>query len=164
MAQFEITPDMQAPKSLRFAHLIIDYLASMAFVFVLLFILVFIATIFGDTSLLAWTSSESISVNIVCILLVLLYYFGFEAITSRTLGKFITGCIVVTEDGEKPTTSDILSRTFCRIIPFEIFSFLGEVGWHDSISRTRVVKKHIYVSRKTQVVELDEIGKDSELL
>jgi len=33
-------------------------------------------------------------------------------------------------------------RTLCRYIPFEPFSFLGNkpIGWHDSLSKTLVVK------------------------
>ena len=71
------------------------------------------------------------------------YYIFFEGIFSQSPGKMITGTIVVTEDGEKPNLERIMTRTLCRFIPFEAFSFLGSdaVGWHDSLSKTRVVKK-----------------------
>jgi hypothetical protein len=42
----------------------------------------------------------------------------------------------------QPTLPHLLGRTFSRIIPFEPFSFLDKnhpVGWHDSLSGTRVV-------------------------
>lgn len=63
------------------------------------------------------------------------YYFG------KTFAKFITRTKVVTEKGRVPKFWTIVGRTLCRNIPFEPFSFLGNkpVGWHDSISKTRVV-------------------------
>ena len=75
---------------------------------------------------------------------VLLYFAVLEATTGRTIGKFITGTRVVSEKGGKPSFKQILGRTFCRLIPFEALSFLGNkgfpIGWHDSIPGTRVVK------------------------
>ena len=71
----------------------------------------------------------------------LVYYFFFETLWQRTPGKWITGTKVVREDGTKPTTGQILGRTFARIIPFEAFSFFGAntIGWHDRFSGTLVV-------------------------
>jgi uncharacterized RDD family membrane protein YckC len=74
-------------------------------------------------------------------LIVLTYYSLLEGLTSRTLGKFITGTYVVTDEGLKPSFSTILGRTLCRFIPFEQFTFLfGSVGFHDRLSHTRVVR------------------------
>lgn len=69
------------------------------------------------------------------------YWALFEYFFGKSPAKFITRTKVVTVDGRKPSFLNILGRTFCRFIPFEPFSFLGSkpVGWHDSISRTRVV-------------------------
>ena len=71
----------------------------------------------------------------------LIYYSIFEASTGRTVGKYITQTKVVTLDGNKPSFSQILGRTFARFIPFEAFSFLGDepTGWHDSLSKTMVI-------------------------
>ena len=70
------------------------------------------------------------------------YYFVFEATTSRTLGKLVTGTKVVNENGGKPTLGQIAGRTFARLIPFEAFSFFGTPtrGWHDSLPNTFVIK------------------------
>ena len=72
----------------------------------------------------------------------LLYYVPLEALTGRTLGKLITGTRVVTETGGPPDVATVLVRTLCRFVPFEAFSFFGTpcVGWHDSWSKTRVIK------------------------
>jgi len=76
-------------------------------------------------------------------LMVWLGYFVFmESLFQRTLAKLLTGTIVVTENGARPSFAQILGRSFSRLIPFEAFSFLGgnhPVGWHNSLSRTRVV-------------------------
>lgn len=164
MKPFEITPEMEASKGIRFTHLIVDYLAFLAIIFVLMLVGMVIALLLGNESFGVWLTSEPASLNLISIFLYLFYYFAFEAFTGRTLAKFITGTIVVDEFGEKPSAKTALIRTVCRLIPFEYFSFFGDRGWHDSISNTYVVKKHIYIMRKNEVVELDEIGQNSELL
>jgi hypothetical protein len=47
---------------------------------------------------------------------------------------------VINETGEPVSVLRALGRTFCRLIPFEHFSFFGSRGWHDSLSRTDVVE------------------------
>ena len=78
------------------------------------------------------------------LLLWTVYYFTLEMAGGRTIGKLITGTKVVNEFGEQPTAGQILGRTLSRFIPFEAFSFFGgkgrPVGWHDSLSGTRVVQ------------------------
>jgi hypothetical protein len=77
------------------------------------------------------------------IIISFLYYLPQEAFSGRTLGKMITGTRAVNEDGTKLTFGRALGRTLCRYIPFEAFSFLGgngrPRGWHDRISRTKVI-------------------------
>jgi uncharacterized RDD family membrane protein YckC len=73
--------------------------------------------------------------------IIITYYCVLEGLTSRTLGKVITGTHVVTDEGLKPSFPAILGRTLCRFIPFEAFTFLfSSVGFHDRLSHTRVVK------------------------
>jgi uncharacterized RDD family membrane protein YckC len=72
----------------------------------------------------------------------LLYFVIMEAAFQRTIAKLLTGTKVVTATGERPSFGKIVGRSFARFIPFEAFSFLGgkfPVGWHDSLSGTRVV-------------------------
>ncbi len=71
------------------------------------------------------------------------YYISMECLFQRTIAKFITNTKVVRDDGTPPNVSQIVGRSFARLIPFEAFSFLGgqnPVGWHDSFSGTRVVR------------------------
>jgi len=70
------------------------------------------------------------------------YYVLPECLYGKTLSKFITRTKVVTVSGSKPDFLSIIARTACRHIPFEPFSVLvNTVGWHDSISKTRVVNE-----------------------
>jgi uncharacterized RDD family membrane protein YckC len=72
----------------------------------------------------------------------LFYFIVTEALFQRSLAKFLTGTRVVAADGGRPTFGQIVGRSFARFIPFEAFSYLGgpnPVGWHDSLSKTRVV-------------------------
>jgi uncharacterized RDD family membrane protein YckC len=73
----------------------------------------------------------------------IVYFTLLESLTQRSLAKFITGTKVVQVDGSAPTVGQIIGRTFARFIPFEPFSLLGgknPVGWHDSLSKTRVIE------------------------
>lgn len=71
-----------------------------------------------------------------------LYYWIFEGLFGRTIGKFLTGTKVVLVDGSRPSFLVIFERTLIRLVPFEIFSFFGtsNSGWHDRWSKTAVVK------------------------
>jgi uncharacterized RDD family membrane protein YckC len=70
------------------------------------------------------------------------YYFVFESASNgRTLGKILTNTIAVTQNGTPFTSKHALMRTLCRFIPFEPFSAFGYMPWHDSITKTAVVKK-----------------------
>lgn len=80
------------------------------------------------------------------------YYLG------RTLAKYITGTKVISIDGEKPTFMQILGRTFSRIVPFDALSFLGENGWHDSWSDTRVIDIKKYTTETQMKREIENIG------
>ena len=70
---------------------------------------------------------------------IFIYYFILEATTGMTIGKLITQTKVININGLKPSTYNIFIRTFCRLIPFDAFSFLAISGWHDSLSNTTVV-------------------------
>lgn len=94
------------------------------------------------------------------VFLMLLYYGILEFTTQRTVGKLVTGAVVVMEDGSKPPFKVIMLRTFCRAIPFEQFSFFGEGarGWHDTMTETYVVDGKRLKELKNLRSSLDEIG------
>lgn len=72
----------------------------------------------------------------------MVYYIVMEGRFQRTVGKFVTGTIVVTEDGGVPSMGQILQRSFSRLVPFEGLTCFGDPsrGWHDRWSSTYVIR------------------------
>ena len=131
-APYDVIP---AGKWLRFFTYIIDY-----FSFLVLAMIIggFIGLIWGDRGLVM---IEKVPDLVFGVVLMLCYYVPFEAYSGRSIGKLIVGTKVVNEEGLNANIGQIIGRTFCRFIPFEVFSFLGPSGrgWHDSIPKTYVV-------------------------
>ena len=71
----------------------------------------------------------------------LIYYtFCEKVFRGYTLGKLITGTRAVREDGGELTLRDAFLRTLSRIVPFEPFSAFNRKPWHDSWTKTMVIK------------------------
>ncbi|MBA2610397.1 MAG: RDD family protein [Bacteroidetes bacterium] len=70
-----------------------------------------------------------------------LYYFIFELAMQASPAKAILGRIVVDEYGNKPSPKQIFLRSISRVVPFEAFSCLSTLGWHDTWSNTFVIRK-----------------------
>lgn len=118
----------------RFLHFIIDWVVWIIISLVLSFI---IELLFDPNNLDLY--------QIVAYILFLVVFIGYYALMElkyqKTIGKFITKTHVVKTDGTKPDTSDIISRTFCRLIPFDRLSFLFvKNGIHDYLSKTKVIR------------------------
>ncbi len=120
----------------RLANVIID---QIAFIVLTLVTGILFSVIFGDAFIELIENTPEFLINFP---FYILFYVFFESSFSRTPGKFITGTKVVDQNGQKPKLSQIFGRSLCRIIPFEVFSFLGPNtrGWHDSIPRTYVIE------------------------
>jgi len=110
---------------LRFINMLIDALVYYG---------IFMGVMF--LGLIEFDDTYMVYVIIVC------YYVAIEGLTGRSIGKLITGTKVVTENGSKPSFMNFVGRNLCRLIPFDGLSFLmkNNRGWHDSISKTWVVK------------------------
>lgn len=117
----------------RFLGYLIDFACSMALVFIVAFVL--------GAMRMGYLLDKPAD-TLVTYFLMIVYYCIFESVTGRTIGKFATGTKVIDSTGETPTLSRVIGRTFCRFIPFDALSFFGggPGGWHDTISKTRVVK------------------------
>ncbi|MGB8191809.1 MAG: RDD family protein [Chitinophagaceae bacterium] len=125
------------------------------FVNYLIDVIVFYAIAFGvglvigavmyssDTDFDPDTMTSSMGLQyLISFVLFLAYYTFFETVTKgRTVGKMVTGSVAVKEDGSQLTAKDAFLRSLCRLIPFEPFSALFGRPWHDSITKTMVVKK-----------------------
>jgi len=86
---------------------------------------------------------SDLAANVVAIATMIAYYVAFEGFFGWTIGKLVTGTRVKRFDGRKPKLLQVVGRTAARFIPFEPFSLLfgsSNMGWHDSMSGTRVVR------------------------
>ncbi|MWB96710.1 RDD family protein [Flavobacterium sp. GA093] len=125
----------------RFLNYIIDiivFLIAMYSFGIVLGILIAL----GMESIREWMSGlGDLGWNLVGIVMLVSYYTLTEGFLGRSVGKLITGTIVVDENGEKINFGSAFKRSLCRLIPFDGLSFLGSRGWHDSITETYVVEK-----------------------
>lgn len=65
-----------------------------------------------------------------------------ELYQQKTIGKLLTGSIVINEYAEPPDLKTVFLRSIIRLVPFEPFSFFGyDRGWHDKWTNTYVVDK-----------------------
>ena len=110
--------------------------------------------IFYNNGVFLW---EVFSGNVIFFLY---YYLSEKFLNGRTIGKYGTGTKAVTILGGKPSNSDLLKRTFSRLVPFDALSFFGTNGWHDSWYDTRVVKITDFENAIRMENELENIGKE----
>ena len=136
VAGIEVSRFEMAGKGRRLGTLLVDHLSAVVCVVVLQ---VGAALAFGDVAIQA---TEGIPDLLLGPVLMFCYYIFFEGIWARTPGKLIFRTFVVDAEGRKPPLGQIVKRTLCRFIPFEPLSFLlDDLGWHDSFSRTCVVRR-----------------------
>ena len=89
----------------------------------------------------------------------IIYFYLFEYCSNgRTIGKYITGTTTLMINGSLPNSKSYLIRTLVRSIPLEAFSFLGNNGWHDSWSDTRVVRIKDYEAALKLEKEMEMLG------
>lgn len=134
---------LKASERRRFVSCIIDFF----FVFVTLFIsglvIVIIGNVFNWDIFSVWERIFLYNTSLTFLSILLFNFLLLEWLFGRSPGKFFMRTIVVNQNGLKPGFSSVFIRTLCRLIPFDVFSFLGKSGrfWHDSISKTYVVEK-----------------------
>ena len=136
LSEIEFTPVL-ASAGQRFLNYLIDLIAFYALVFLLgvIFALQLYNLTLNDT-----IEERQLTVEIIAIVILLLYYFISETIfKGMTIGKFITGTKAVNEDGTPITAKTALLRTVCRLVPFEPFSTFSLRPWHDKWSKTYVI-------------------------
>ncbi|MFT4781630.1 MAG: putative RDD family membrane protein YckC [Psychroserpens sp.] len=164
--KYTVTTDVLATKGIRFANFIIDYIVQITLGAAIGIVIGLASELTGSYGLydLVIETEGRLSNYIFGAVILIVYYLTIETLTARSLGKYITNTKVVLYDGSKPTFNEILVRTLCRIIPFEQFSFLGDVGkgWHDSVSKTYVVDIAKFEAQKATFEGLNEIGRIGE--
>ena len=119
---------------IRFANFLIDFIVWLILAFIISFII----------GLFVQPTDQGI-ITLFGYVLIFGTFIGYYAIMEikfqKTVGKFVTKTKVVKMNGEKPENGDIITRTFCRLIPFDRLSFLFVKNRiHDFLSKTKVVK------------------------
>ncbi|MFL5765839.1 MAG: RDD family protein [Bacteroidia bacterium] len=124
----------------RFGHFLLDRVFYSICVFLMAAGVGVILGLSGNAG--AIDSTNETIINVMEFLIIYpFYYLIMEAATQASLAKLVLGRVVVNEYGEKPTFSQILGRSYARIVPFEPFSCFGNTGWHDDWSKTFVLRK-----------------------
>jgi uncharacterized RDD family membrane protein YckC len=141
--EFEKTMCESAGQGQRFANYMIDLIAFYIFIIIAGGIIGVIVAILNPSAIEDFKDGGMLLNYLIGFIGGVIYYTLIEFVTGgRSLGKVITKTKVITLEGDKPDFKAFLIRALCRFIPLESFSFLGsaDAGWHDSISRTRVVR------------------------
>lgn len=128
----------------RFFNCIVDFVFILILIFISTLFIVIVGNIFQLDVYNMWVEVIIfLGMTGTYISFAIFYYLVFESLFGRTMGKIITGSIVVDENGLKPGFSIVCIRTLSRLIPFDALSFLSKSGriWHDSLSKTYVVEK-----------------------
>ena len=104
-----------------------------------------LGSLFPDYMLAITQSESKVSLYALAYLIVIINYLIYYTICEKafkgyTLGKLITGTRAIREDGNELTLKDALLRSLSRMVPFEAFSAFGGYPWHDSWTKTRVIK------------------------
>ncbi len=136
------TWDNKASKGSRFANHVLDGIFFLVFSFLGGFVLAIVLLIVSPEALVIFEEDNKLIDYALGFVFGMIYFISFEALTGRTLAKYITGTKVVNENGEKPDFGTICIRSLCRFIPFNAITFLGSEnsGLHDRLSKTMVVK------------------------
>lgn len=150
---------------IRLLNLVIDVAAILCIIFIIGVISGLLA-LAGYDGLMNWFDDmDGLTDRIFTTVIMVIYLFTMEIFTQRTLGKFITGTMVVMEDGTKPTLKSVITRALCRIFWLEAITFIASVprGWHDRASDTYVVDVKKYNAETQRQNSLHEIGQLQEL-
>ncbi|MBK6979667.1 MAG: RDD family protein [Cytophagaceae bacterium] len=131
-----------ASKEKRLINFLVDYLVSIFLAGLLSLILNLILDFSGIFMEYSFLENDAIFVLFFYFFWPF-YYIVSESLFGKTIGKSITKTKVVDFNGEKPAFWRILIRSFSRFLPYEPLTFFSQkrFGWHDKVSRTKVVNE-----------------------
>lgn len=141
----ELTDLIPADKGRRFVNFIIDYAVNYLIWIAVIILLVLVRNIW-EIDLVSFIVEEDATSRLLRAVLWLttyvLSYTFIEGISKgRSLGKLITGTIAIKDDGTQISLSDAFKRSLCRLIPFDTIIVLAFEPWHDTVPKTKVVRK-----------------------
>ncbi|WP_051349407.1 RDD family protein [Chryseobacterium gregarium] len=148
----------KASSGKRLANFFLDRIFIQIIFYVIVFIIAFAYAVFYGRELNTDDTAVSFVFIGIYVLLSFFYFFGMEYFTGKTFAKFITATEVISIDGNKPTSKQIAVRTISRAVPFDQLSFLGNNGWHDNWSDTRVINIKNYEAERQAKSEIENIG------
>ncbi len=131
----------------RFTNYIIDSIALIIGIVILSAMFGVLLVVLGNEEVLQEVPEETSKITdyvIGAIAMTIYFVISEFFFKGKSLGKIITKTRAVTASGEIMNFNQTLIRSLCRSIPFDAFSFLAggqPVGWHDSISNTKVVSE-----------------------
>jgi uncharacterized RDD family membrane protein YckC len=125
----------------RFGYFLIDIVFLYIIQIIVGVIIGVILGVTGNLDMLEEGTAFRIFLNLSGYLIYFLYYSISEGFGGTSLGKLICGYTVINDQAEKMSFGKAMLRTICRLIPFEAPSCFSERGWHDTLSKTYVVKK-----------------------
>ena len=165
---FQISDHIIASKQTRFANYIVDYIAMILIFLIIVMILAIVAGIFDLPYIISWAveieNYNKIQEYLLGAVLSIFYYSIFESLTARSIGKYITGRVVVFDDGSRPDAGTMLRRALYRIVPLNALAFLwGDQVWHDKYTDTFVVSKSGLKAELQRYNDFNVIGKTDEL-
>ncbi len=134
-------PPVVVSQGVRFGYFMIDIVFFYIITFIIGVIIGIIIVATGNVDLLRYDSTLMKFLDLMGYPIFFLYYAISEGLGGATLGKLICGYTVIDEHANKVSFPKALLRTVCRYIPFEAFSCFAERGWHDTLSKTYVVKR-----------------------
>ena len=152
----QIVDRHRASKGARFANYLIDLVAFYIVFFIVIMILMLISPAFKE-----WiVNSGDLVQRLLGVISYILFTFFVETFTGgRSLGKLITGTKVIMTDGQKPSAGNYFLRNIIRgIILVDQLSFLGENGFHDQWSNTRVINIKDYEAETQLKSDINSIG------
>lgn len=141
---YQSTTLTQAGSGKRLANYIIDLIIFYIFMYFFSYVIVALSM---DLAIIMYAETEDGGSPILSQLIFLFMYGLFMGLMEtvfrgRSIGKFITGTIAVTEDGQRISGVTALLRGLTRAVPFNAFSALGTPcnPWHDKWNKTNVVE------------------------
>ena len=134
-------PPVVVSQGVRFGYFMIDVVFFYILTFIIGIIIGIIVVATGNVDLLRPDSDFIKFLDLMGYPIFFLYYAISEGLGGATLGKLICGYTVIDEQANKVSFGKAMLRTICRYIPFEAFSCFAERGWHDTLSKTYVVKR-----------------------
>ncbi len=159
--EFKVTDSMLAGHGKRLANYIVDVLVFYILILSIGVVYGFLIALGGING----SPEDFENINpflnlLISVSIQLSYYTLMEYKLGKSIGKFITGTMVVNQFGEKVTFKTALLRSLSRKVPFEAFSLLGTPprGWHDSWTDTFVVDEKIFNEQKEHFHNFKDLG------